>query len=135
MQFAAAVRSFYAKLNYEIEDIAVTHDFVLPMDITDDEKMVWKELVKEKGWKFDKKLREVFERYRNDDVFLFENAALNVVDKDVNLIAIKAQPKLKLHDKLRHELCEKVEEKTMIVPDKEVITMAPKRSKAAIAKS
>jgi len=135
IQFASAIKSFYTKFNYEIEDIAVKHDFVLPMDITDDEKLVWKELVKEKGWEFDKKFREIFERYHSEEVVFFEAAAVNTVDKHVALLATKAQPEIKFHEKLSNVLCEKIEARTMVVPEKNSHTNAPKRSKGAVAKS
>jgi predicted outer membrane protein len=113
-QLGRAVSAFHSQLNSEIEEIADEHGFTLPMDLTNDQKLVWKQLVKEKGWNFDKKFADLLEQIKQEETALFELATKNSTDKNIAVLAQKSQPELQLHETLKQTLGQKIDEKTMV---------------------
>jgi predicted outer membrane protein len=114
-QLGRALSGFYTDLNIKIEKIADAHGFTLPMDLTDDQKLVWKQLVKEKGWNFDKKFDAILEQLKGDETALFEQALKNSSDKSIKLLAERSKPEFQLHETLKQTLVHKIGEKTMVV--------------------
>jgi predicted outer membrane protein len=113
-QLARALTAFHSDFNTKIEKIAEAHGFTLPMDLTDDQKLVWKQLVKEKGWNFDKKFNALLEQLKAEEAAMFEQALKHSSDKDIKLLAQKSQPEFQLHETLKQTLVEKIDEKTMV---------------------
>ncbi|HEX8331417.1 MAG TPA: DUF4142 domain-containing protein [Segetibacter sp.] len=119
-QLARALSGFHSDLNNKIEKIADAHGFTLPMDLTDDQKLVWKQLVKQKGWNFDKKFNELLGQLQGEETTLFEQALKNSSDKSIKLVVQKSQSEFRLHETLKQTLFEKIDEKTMAaVTDKD----------------
>jgi predicted outer membrane protein len=113
-QLARALSGFHSDLNNKIEKIADDHGVTLPMDLTDDQKLVWKQLVKEKGWNFDKKFDEMLEQLKGEETALFQQGLKSSSDKSIKLLAQKSQPEFQLHEALRQTLVDKIDEKTMV---------------------
>lgn len=113
-QLGKSVSDFHSNLNNKIGEIASEHGFSLPMDLTDDQKLIWKELIKEKGWNFDKRFSDLMEHIKAEETALYFEATKNISDKDIRLLALKSQHEFQLHQSLNETLCQKIQEKTTV---------------------
>ncbi len=112
IQLAKAITDFHTHQNLQIEKIAENNMFLLPLDLTEDQKLIWKQLVKEKGWSFDKRFSDLLEQFDTEAV-VHEQAIKNSTNRDIKLLAQKTLVQLNHHEKLRQVLIEKIEEKTL----------------------
>jgi predicted outer membrane protein len=134
-QLGRAVSSFHTQLNSQIEEIADEHGFTLPMDLTNDQKLVWKKLIKEKGWNFDKMFSILLEQIKQEEAALFELATKNSTDKDITALAQKSQPELQLHETLKQTLVQKIDERTLVAVNDEKTKEKKSKRKSATSKS
>jgi hypothetical protein len=120
-----------------MEEIAEEHGFTLFKDLTDEQKLVWKQLVKEKGWNFDKKFNEILQQIKKEEQVLLDEVQKSNSTETIKLLAHKSQTELQLHDVLKQTLQQKIDEKTMIaVSDEDPKEKdSKKKKKSSVAKS
>lgn len=109
---AKNINSTCANINAQVEAIAEDHDFTLPMDLTDEQKVQWKDLVKQQRWNFDTKFAEMIARLSDQEKTLLTNTKNLDADKNVASVANNALTELSLQQTLLKSLTEKIKAKT-----------------------
>ena len=132
-QLAKAINTFQLDVNSKMEEIAHEHGLTLPMDLTNDQKLEWKQLVKQKGWSFDEKFCSMVEKLNLEETQLYEQAKKNSEKKSVAILVEKALPELRLHQYLKQVLHEKVNENTIAVIEDEEKKDKPKTKSKKVA--
>lgn len=100
------------RLDEAISGIARQYNLSLPTDITEEQKATWKEMIKQKGWKFDKQFSSTIEDNLKITYQLFTNAVSSCKEQAVKSIAEKGINELKQHGQLILAQQEKIKERT-----------------------
>jgi predicted outer membrane protein len=86
--FASNLLGDYKQMIGRIEDIARTKSIELPLDMRDKQLKKWREMVKEKGWDFDKKFIALVMDENNQTQALIKNISTAAGDGDIRETAV-----------------------------------------------
>lgn len=100
------------KMTAAISAIANEYDLDLPADITEQQKMEWKEVVKQKGWAFDKKFAAVMEANLKSLYTLMNDASKYFNDPAIKKLASESLGSLQIQGTLAIAQQEKIKERT-----------------------
>lgn len=103
IQLARPVFIFNTTINSQLEHLASKHNLVLPMDLTNSQKVVWKQFVKEKGWNFDKKFIKIAKQTETLEKEIYTKA-VRTENKDIKKLALKIDTEFQLHKTLMQTL-------------------------------
>jgi len=111
VQLAKVILDFNSNINHQIERISSKHDIALPMDLTDEQKVLWRKLIKEKGRNFDQAFADIVDKIESAERALYQHASQASKDTGIKHLKQKIEPELQLHQTLIETLINKINEK------------------------
>lgn len=94
-----------------ISKVATRYTLTLPTDITDAQKSTWRNLVKQKGWNFDKTFSVISKENAEKSEGVFTQAIATCKDETVKKIAQQGLAELKIRQDLLLAQQEKIKER------------------------
>ena len=100
------------KTNEGFSNLAIQYNLTLPPDINAEQKDAWKQLVKQKGWNFDKEYAVMAEKYLKAAEALFSNGTKSCKVKTLVSLATQGAADVKNQSALSVAQLEKIKERT-----------------------
>ena len=87
----------HSALNDQVKSLAAQKNIVLPDSISSDRRSMIDDLKKKSGKTFDRSFLEMMENGHKNSIDMFQDATSNVTDPDINSLAGKTLPTLRMH--------------------------------------